>query len=54
MQPDYFKPHIQTGIALFNMGKKAEAEPYLKDPMNCCPLARPFPAWGYCRRLWRN
>jgi predicted Zn-dependent protease len=20
MQPDYFKPHIQSGIALFNMG----------------------------------
>jgi beta-barrel assembly-enhancing protease len=30
MQPDYFKPHIQSGIALFNMGKKKEAEPYLK------------------------
>lgn len=29
MQPDYFKPHVQAGIALFNLGRKAEAEQYL-------------------------
>ena len=29
MQPDYFKPHVQSGIALYNMGKKKEAEPFL-------------------------
>lgn len=39
MQPDYFKPHIQSGIALFNMGKKAEAEPYLKRANSMLPTA---------------
>jgi len=29
LQPDYFKPHVQSGIALYNMGKKKEAEPFL-------------------------
>jgi predicted Zn-dependent protease len=39
MQPDYFKPHIQNGIALFNMGKKTEAEPYLKRANELLPTA---------------
>ncbi len=39
MQPDYFKPHIQTGIALFNLGKKNEAEPYLKRANALLPTA---------------
>lgn len=39
MQPDYFKPHIQSGIALFNMGKKTEAEPYLKRANQLLPTA---------------
>lgn len=39
MQPDYFKPHIQTGITLFNMGKKTEAEPYLKRANQLLPTA---------------
>lgn len=39
LQPDYFKPHIQTGIALFNMGKKDEAEPYLKRANELLPTA---------------
>jgi predicted Zn-dependent protease len=39
MQPDYFKPHIQTGIALYNMGKKTEAEPYLKRANELLPTA---------------
>lgn len=39
MQPDYFKPHIQSGIALFNMGKKKEAEPYLKRANALLPTA---------------
>jgi tetratricopeptide (TPR) repeat protein len=26
MQPDYFKPHVQSGIVLFSLGRKAEAE----------------------------
>jgi predicted Zn-dependent protease len=29
MQPNYFKPHVQAGIALFDLGRKAEAEKYL-------------------------
>lgn len=39
MQPDYFKPHIQSGIALFNMGKKTEAEAYLKRANALLPTA---------------
>ncbi|MFW5439825.1 MAG: M48 family metalloprotease [Methylophilaceae bacterium] len=39
MQPDYFKPHIQSGIALFNMGKKNQAEPYLKRANELLPTA---------------
>lgn len=39
MQPDYFKPHVQSGVALFNMGKKAEAEPYLKRANELLPTS---------------
>lgn len=39
MQPDYFKPHIQSGIALFNMDKKAEAEPFLERANALLPTA---------------
>lgn len=39
MQPDYFKPYIQSGITLFNMGKKAEAEPFLKRANELLPTA---------------
>jgi beta-barrel assembly-enhancing protease len=39
MQPDYFKPHIQSGIALYNMGRKTEAEPYLKRANELLPTA---------------
>lgn len=39
MQPDYFKPHVQSGITLFNMGKKAEAEPFLKRANELLPTA---------------
>ena len=39
MQPDYFKPYVQSGIALFNMGKKAEAEPFLKRANELLPTA---------------
>ena len=39
LQPDYFKPHVQTGITLFNMGKKTEAEPYLKRANELLPTA---------------
>ena len=39
MQPDYFKPHVQSGIALFNMGKKKEAEPFLMRANQLLPTA---------------
>ncbi len=39
MQPDYFKPHVQGGIALFNMGRKAEAEKYLTRSNTLLPTA---------------
>lgn len=39
LQPDYFKPYVQSGIALFNMGKKSEAEPYLKRANELLPTA---------------
>ena len=46
MQPDYFKPHIQTGIALFNLGKKTEAEPYLKRANELLPTAPGYALMG--------
>ncbi len=39
LYPNYFKPYIQSGIALFNMGKKAEAEPFLKKANALLPTA---------------
>ncbi len=39
LQPDYFKPQVQTGIALYNLGRKAEAEPYLKKANSLLPTA---------------
>ncbi len=39
LQPDYFKPHVQTGIALYNLGRKTEAEPYLKKANSLLPTA---------------
>ena len=39
MQPDYFKPHVQAGIALFNLGRKAEAEKYLTQSNALLPTA---------------
>ncbi|MDX1914618.1 MAG: M48 family metalloprotease [Methylophilus sp.] len=39
LQPDYFKPYIQSGIALFNMGKKKEAEPFLNRANELLPTA---------------
>ncbi len=39
MQPDYFKPHLHSGIALFNSGKKTQAEPYLKRANELLPTA---------------
>ncbi|HSI43690.1 MAG TPA: M48 family metalloprotease [Methylotenera sp.] len=39
LQPDYFKPHVQAGIALFNLGRKAEAEKYLTKSNALLPTA---------------
>lgn len=39
MQPDYFKPHIQSGIALYKSGRKNEAEPYFKRSNQLLPTA---------------
>jgi predicted Zn-dependent protease len=39
LQPDYFKPHVQSGIALYNAGKKTEAEPFLKRANELLPTA---------------
>lgn len=39
LQPDYFKPYVQTGIALFSLGKKAEAEPFLNKANSLLPTA---------------
>lgn len=39
MQPDYFKPHLHSGIALFNDGKQTKAEPYLKRANALLPTA---------------
>lgn len=39
MQPDYFKPHIQSGIALYNSGRKKEAESYFKRSIELLPTA---------------
>ena len=39
LQPDYFKPHVQAGIALFNLGRKTEAEKYLTKGNALLPTA---------------
>ncbi len=39
MQSDYFKPHIQSGIALYNSGRKAEAEHHLTRSIELLPNA---------------
>lgn len=39
LQPDYFKPHVQSGIALYNLGRKAEAEKYLVRANELLPTA---------------
>jgi predicted Zn-dependent protease len=39
MQPDYFRPHVQSGIALNNLGRKAEAEKELNRSNALLPTA---------------
>jgi predicted Zn-dependent protease len=42
MQPDYFRPHVQSGIALNNLGRKAEAETALNASNELLPTAPSF------------
>jgi predicted Zn-dependent protease len=39
MQPDYFRPHLQSGIALKNLGRNAEAEVALSKSTSLLPTA---------------
>jgi len=42
MQPDYFRPHVQSGIALNNLGRKAEAEKALLHSNALLPTASSY------------
>jgi predicted Zn-dependent protease len=42
MQPGYFRPLVQSGIALNNLGRKVEAETYLKRSNELLPTAPSF------------
>jgi beta-barrel assembly-enhancing protease len=46
LQPDYFKPYVQSGIALFNAGKKEQAEPFLKKANQLLPTAPGYALLG--------
>jgi len=46
MQPDYFRPYVQTGVVLNNLGRKAEAEPYLKRSNELLPTATSYYVLG--------
>jgi len=39
LQPDYFRPYVQLGVALNSLGRTAEAEPYLKRSNELLPTA---------------
>ncbi len=42
MQPDYFRPHVQSGIALKMLGRNAEAETHLHHSNALLPTAPGF------------
>lgn len=42
LQPDYFRPLMQKGVALKNLGRPAEAETYLKRGNELLPTATSF------------
>lgn len=42
LQPDYFRPYVQKGVALNSLGRKTEAEPYLKRSNELLPTATSF------------
>ncbi|MCC7548185.1 MAG: M48 family metalloprotease [Burkholderiales bacterium] len=39
LNPDYFKPVVQSGIALFNLGRRNEARDYLQRSVKLLPTA---------------
>ena len=46
MQPDYFRPHVQTGIALKKLGRNAEAETHLNHSNALLPTAPSYYVLG--------
>ena len=61
LQPDYFRPYVQKGAALASLGRRAEAEPYLKRSNELLPTATSFyllgqlaEARGDVDTAWRN
>lgn len=42
LQPDYFRPYLQKGVVLNNLGRHAEAEPLLKRSNELLPTANGF------------
>ncbi len=39
LQPNYFKPHVQSGVALYNLGRKEDAEKFLVKANEMLPTA---------------
>ena len=46
MQPEYFRPYVQGGLALNSLGRTAEAEPMLKRSVELLPTATSFNLLG--------
>jgi len=42
MQPDYFRPYVQSGIVLNSLGRHAEAEPLLRRSNELLPTATSY------------
>ncbi|MDH4234967.1 MAG: M48 family metalloprotease [Gallionella sp.] len=42
IQPDYFRPYVQKGVALNNLGRHAEAEPLLRRSNELLPTASSY------------
>jgi len=50
-QPDYFKPHVQSGIALVSLGRKREAESYFIRSNELLPNA---PSYFYLGEIFES
>ncbi len=46
MQPGYFRPYVQSGVALDSLGRTAEAEPFLKRGNELLPTATGYNLMG--------